>query len=79
MKYTKQDILEKAVKGEFYYKVSIDRELNISTPIEEDYTGNLTISRDTINELVGAVNAIHQTELDVKYGSPFGNQTCKWN
>lgn len=80
MKYTKQEIINKVKEDGIYLTVSIDRAGNILTPSNKlNYLGSgvITIYRETLEEIIEEVN--NNQCYDKKYGSPYGNKTCKFS
>ena len=76
----KQEIKDKMREVESFYCISIDQELKLTIPVfgETGPThGVVTLYRDSIEELVEDIS--NYSYKASKYGSPYGNQTCKWN
>jgi len=75
-----QEIKDKMREVESFYCISIDQELKLTTPVfggSGPTHGVVTLYRDSIEELVEDISNYSYKES--KYGSPYGNQTCKWN
>jgi len=80
MRNIKQEIINKVKEDGVYLTVSIDRAGNILTPSNKlNYLGSgvITIYRETLEEIIEEVN--NNQCYDKKYGSPYGNETCKFS
>ncbi|MCP4971148.1 MAG: hypothetical protein GY932_11190 [Arcobacter sp.] len=80
MRNIKQEIINKVKEDGVYLTVSIDRAGNILTPSNKlNYLGSgvITIYRETLEEIIEEVN--NNQCYDKKYGSPYGNKTCKFS
>jgi len=80
MKYTRREIIEKTKANGMYLTISIDRVGNILIPSDKsNYLGSgvITIYRETLEEIIEEVN--NNQCYDKKYGSPYGNETCKFS
>ncbi len=80
MRDIKQEIINKVKEDGIFLTVSIDRAGNILTPNNKlNYLGSgvITIYRETLEEIIEEVN--NNQCYDKKYGSPYGNETCKFS
>jgi len=80
MRDIKQEIINKVKEDGIFLTVSIDRAGNILTPSNKlNYLGSgvITIYRETLEEIIEEVN--NNQCYDKKYGSPYGNTTCKFS
>ena len=76
----KQEIKDKMREVECFYCISIDPSGKLTAPIfggSGPTHGVVTVYRDSMQELIEDVN--NYSYKEVIYGSPYGNQTCKWN
>jgi len=76
----KQEIRDKMRRSDSFYCISIDQELKLTIPVFGEVgptNGVVTLYRNSIGELIEDVN--NYTYKESNYGSPYGNQTCKWS
>mgnify|MGYP003677549933 FL=1 len=76
----KQEIKNKMKEVESFCCISIDRNGKLSSPIfggSGPTHGVVTIYRDSIEELLEEIT--NYSYEKVRYGSPYGDQTCEWS
>ena len=76
----RKEIEDKMRINSNYYCISVDTNGKLTTPVfggSGPTYGVVTIYRDSVEELLEEIN--NYSYKDVRYGSPYGNQTCEWS